>query len=86
MYYAMGRKAESDRALRAMEGDSSYMPSDFARVFAFRGELARAMDQLEKSLDSPDVDLPFIKDDPLVNKLKGYPRYSAFLHRMNLPE
>jgi len=86
VYYAMGRKAESDKALRAMEGESAYMPSDFARVYAYRGELARAMNQLEKALGTRDVDLFYIKDDPLMNNLKGYPPYSAFLHKLNLPE
>ena len=86
VYYAMGRKAESDKALLAMAGDSSYMPSDFARVYAYRGELARAMNQLEKALGTHDVDLFYIKDDPLVNNLKGYAQYGAFLHKMNLPE
>jgi hypothetical protein len=44
------------------------------------------MDYLENSLSTRDVDLFFIKDDPLVSNLKGYPRYREFLRKLNLPE
>jgi len=45
VYYAMGRKADSDAALNAMQQDSSrsqpsvlIYPSDFARIYAFRAK------------------------------------------------
>jgi tetratricopeptide (TPR) repeat protein len=86
VYSAMGRKADSDAALNAMERNKSYLPSDFARVHAFRGDLDRAMNYLEKAYETRDLDLWYIKDDPLVKNLEGDPRYKAFLRKMNLPE
>jgi TolB-like protein/Tfp pilus assembly protein PilF len=48
VYSAMGRKADSDASLTAMERRRSYFPSDFARVHAFSGDLDRAMNYLER--------------------------------------
>lgn len=33
-----------------------------------------------------DLDLCFIKGDPLLKNLEGDPRYKAFLRKLNLPE
>jgi TolB-like protein len=86
VYSAMGRKADSDAALNAMERNESYFPSDLARVHAFRGELDRALSYLEKAHATHDPNLWFIKDDPLVKNLEGDPRYKSFLRKMNLPD
>jgi hypothetical protein len=86
VYYAMGRKADSDKALAAMEQSKAYLPSDFARVHAFRGDLTRAMDYLKKARGTHDIDLFYIKGDPLLRTLESDPRYKAFLCKMNLPE
>jgi TolB-like protein/Flp pilus assembly protein TadD len=87
VYHAMGRKAESDAALRyAIEQNSEDWPSGVARVYAFRGELDQAMRWLEHAYSVGDLDLFIIKNDPLLKKLEGDPRYKAFLRKMNLPE
>jgi hypothetical protein len=86
VYSAMGRKADSDAALSAMERNGTYFPSDFARVHAFRGDIDRAMSYLEKAYETRDLDLWYIKDEPLLKNLEGDPRYKAFLRKMNLPE
>jgi hypothetical protein len=86
VYSAMGRKADSDRALSAMEQNGSYFPSDFARVHAFRGDLDRAMNYLEKAYETHDPDPWYIKDDPLLKSLDSDSRYKAFLRKMNLRE
>jgi tetratricopeptide (TPR) repeat protein len=84
VYYAMGRKAESDEALKAMQTSGSYFPSDFARIYAFRGEPDRAMAYFEKAYETHDPFLWYIKGDPIVRRLEGDPRYRAFLRNMNL--
>jgi len=86
VYYALGRKGDSNKALAAMEQSEAYMPSDLARVHAFRGELTRAMDYLEKARGTHDIDLFYIKGDPLVKNLEDDSRYKAFLRKMKLPE
>ncbi len=85
-YYAMGRKSDSDAALKAgiaQNGES--WPSEEARVYAFRGERDQAMRWLERAYAMRDEDLYVIKSDPLVQNLVGDPRYQAFLSKMNFP-
>ena len=85
--YAMGRKAESDAALkRAIEHNAEEWPSAIARVYAFRGERDDAMKWFERAYAVKDEDLYLIRGDPLTKKLEGDPRYQAFLRKMNLPE
>jgi TolB-like protein/Tfp pilus assembly protein PilF len=87
VYYAMGRKEESDAALKmgsAQNGES--WPSEIARVHAFRGELDDAMQWLERAYAMKDEDLYAIKHDPLVKKLEQDPRYQGFLRKMNFPD
>jgi TolB-like protein/Tfp pilus assembly protein PilF len=87
VYYAMGRKSESDAALRAgiAENGESW-PSEEARVYAYRGNLNRAMQWLERAYASRDEDLYAIESDPLVHKLEHDPRYRAFLSKMKFPK
>jgi TolB-like protein/Tfp pilus assembly protein PilF len=85
--HALGRKAESDAALKEfIAAAGREWPSEVARVYAFRGELDRALEWLEQAYRRKDVDLFFLKGDPLLKNLDGDPRYKAFLRKMNLPE
>ncbi len=87
VYHALGRKAESDAALkRAIEQNAEEWPSAIARVYAFRGERDQAMKWLERAYSVRDEDLYFIRGDPLMKNLEGDSRYRAFLRKMNLPE
>jgi TolB-like protein len=87
VWYAMGKKAESDAALkRAIEQNTEEWPSAIARVYAFRGERDEAMKWLERAYSVKDEDLYLIRGDPLTKRLEGDPRYKAFLRKMNLPE
>jgi len=86
VYAALNRKADSDAALEAMQRNGLYFPSDFARVYAFRGEPDRALSSLEKAYETHDMDLWTIKGDPLFRNLEGDPRYKAFLRKMHLAE
>ena len=86
VYSAMGRKADSDAALKAMERNGSYFPSDFARTYAFRGDLESALNYLQKAYETHDPFLWYIKGDPLFKNLEPDPRFKAFLRKMNLPE
>ena len=82
----MGRKADSDAALNSIQRNGSYFPSDFARTYAFRHELDRALNYLQKAYETHDPFLWYIKGDPLLNNLEGDPRYHAFQRKMKLPE
>ena len=57
-----------------------------AEVYAWRGEKAPAFEWLERSYAQQEGVLTTIKFDPLVDSLRGDPRYKAFLRKMKLPE
>jgi TolB-like protein/tetratricopeptide (TPR) repeat protein len=86
VYAAMGRTANSDAALDAMQQSGHYFPSDFAHVYALRGDSERALDYIEKAYAIHDPYLWSIKADPLLKSVRQEPRYKAFLRKMNLPE
>jgi tetratricopeptide (TPR) repeat protein len=87
VYFAMGRKAESDAKLKKCTARAGgYWASEIARIHGFRGELDQAMEWLERAYAQHDEDLFFIKGDPLLKNLEKDPRYKAFLRKMNLPE
>jgi TolB-like protein len=87
VYYAMGKTAESDAALkRAVEHEADSWPSAIARTYAFRGDLDQAMKWLEKAYTVRDEDLYAIRHDPLMKNLETDLRYQAFLHKMKFPE
>jgi TolB-like protein len=86
VYTGMGRKTESDAALSAMQKNGFYFPTDFAHVYALRGDTDHAFSYLERAYTTRDPYLWSIKSDPLLKNLRGDPRYKAFLRKMNLPE
>jgi TolB-like protein len=87
VYYALGRKAESDAALAGMLKDQANGDAlGIAEVYAFRGQLDEAMHWLERAYTQKDPYLYSIKTDTLLKNIEGDPRFTAFLRKMNLPE
>jgi TolB-like protein len=86
-YQALGRRAESDRALarQTMEhaSDAAY---EIAQAHAYRAELDQAFAWLNQAFIQKDVELYWIKGDPLLKNIEGDARYKAFLRKMNLPD
>ncbi len=87
IYFAMGRKAESDAALKkAVADEANSWAYGLAEVHAYCGQLDNAMYWLERAYSQKDASLYTIKGDPLLKNLESDPRYKAFLKKMNLPE
>ncbi len=87
VYYALGRKGDSDSALARMvkehaDGYAFYI----AEVYAFRGQLDEALHWLERSYAQKDPYLIYVKVELPLKGLQGDPRFKAFLKKMNLPE
>ena len=86
-YSALGRKADSDSALADLKtrfaGTDAY---SIAQVHAYRGEIDEAFKWLDRAYQQHHHELSIIKTDWLMTKLRGDPRYNAFLRKMNLPE
>ena len=56
-----------------------------AQVHAWRGERDAAFEWLEKSRQSGDAGLRYIKHDPILKNLRDDPRYAAMLTKLKLP-
>jgi TolB-like protein len=84
---AMGRRSESNAALARLTKDRANDAAfEIAQVHAYRHELDQAFDWLDRAYRQKDVELFWIKGDPLLKTLEADPRYKTFLRKMNLPE
>jgi serine/threonine-protein kinase len=85
-YHALGRRAESDAALRELTqkfaDDWAYQ---IAEVHAFRGEIDQAFAWLDRAYTQRDGGFSEMKGDPLLKNLERDPRYKAFLQKLKLP-
>jgi TolB-like protein/Flp pilus assembly protein TadD len=87
VYFALGRKADSDAALARMlkeQGDENAF--GIAEVYAFRGQSDEAMHWFERAYAQKDAGLYWLKGELPLKNLEADPRYKAFLRKMNLPE
>jgi TolB-like protein/Flp pilus assembly protein TadD len=87
VYYALGRRADSDAALAGMlHKDADRNAFGIAEVYAFRGQSDEAMHWLERAYAQKDSGLYYVKGELPLQNLEADPRYKAFLRKMNLPE
>ena len=85
VYYALGRKKESDTALSELI--AKYQTDDgfqIAGVYAFRHEPDKAFEWLDRAYVQRDTGLAGTKADPLLKNLHGDPRYIALLRKLRL--
>jgi serine/threonine-protein kinase len=86
-FFALGRKAEAEGALRQLrmrsEDSDAYT---VAEIYSFWGNLEEAFAWLGRSLARHEIALTGIKNDFLLGKIRGDHRYSTLLRKMNLPE
>ena len=85
-YYALGRKKESDAALRELT--MKYHASnafEIARIFACRNQTDEAFEWLDRAYAQRDPSLMSTKMDPLLKSLHNDPRFAALLKKLNLP-
>jgi len=85
-YHALGRKKEADAALAELiEKDKDGAAFQIAEVYAFRREVDKAFEWLERAYAQRDGGLTEMKGDPFLKNLEADPRYKAFLEKMRLP-
>ena len=85
-YHALGRKNESDAALRELM--MKYHASnafEIATIYAFRNQTDEAFEWLDRASAQRDPSLMSTKVEPLLNSLHNDPQYAAFLNKLNLP-
>jgi adenylate cyclase len=89
VFYAMGRRAESDQAMRQLEAEAAVEdPYEVAEGRAYRGEFEEALKWLERAEVQKNVDVVVagVKGDPAFARYTADPRYRAWLRSMNLPD
>ena len=85
-YYAAGMKKEADSALaNYIEQFGKVSAFQIAEIYAYRNEIDKAFEWLERAYQQRDGGLPEIKGDPLLRNIEKDPRHRAFLQKMKLP-
>jgi tetratricopeptide (TPR) repeat protein len=87
IHHALGRRAESDEALRRLiEGYSESAACQIADVYAVRGEANTAFDWLDRAYAQRDTGLTEMKILPHLRPLHSDPRWSVFMKKMGFEE
>jgi TolB-like protein/DNA-binding winged helix-turn-helix (wHTH) protein/Tfp pilus assembly protein PilF len=85
-YHALGRKKESDAALRELIAKYGTVAAfQIAEVYAFRKQLNEAFEWLDRAYAQRDGGLVETKVSPLLKSLHNDPQYAALLKKLNLP-
>jgi tetratricopeptide (TPR) repeat protein len=85
IHWAMGRRAESDSALNALErGFADRNEYLIAAAHAYRGEADAAFTWLDHAYQHEKGSLEDLRVDPLFRRLHGDPRFDAFLRNLKL--
>jgi tetratricopeptide (TPR) repeat protein len=78
-------RAEADRLIELSNG--RYVPAyDIASVYAALGDPDRAFEWLDRAFEERSSLLASIRADPVMDPLRGDPRYQEVERRLNLPE
>jgi hypothetical protein len=85
-YHALGRKNESDAALRELIAKRQAIdPYLIAEIYAFRNQTDEAFEWLDRAYAKRDDGLIATKIEPLLASLHNDPRFAALLKKLNLP-
>jgi hypothetical protein len=84
-YYALGRKKESDAALRELMMKYQSNAFAIAMIYASRNKPDNAFEWLDRAYAQRDPSMMSTKVEPLLNSLHNDPRYVALLKKLNLP-
>ncbi len=85
IHHALGHPAESDAALHALiDGFGWTAAYQVAEVCAYRNEIAKAFEWLDKAYAQRDPGVVYSAVDMLLRPLHGDPRWRPFLRRLGL--
>ena len=85
VYWALGRRAESDSALSALErGYADRKAYEIAATHAYRGEADAAFAWLDRAHQHQKGSLVDLKIDPRLQNLRGDPRFGVLLRKAKL--
>src|SRR5579864_4358813 len=84
-YYALGRKKESDDALRELIHKFPQNTYEIAGVYAFRNQSDEAFEWLDRAFVQRNAGLIEAKVNPLLKSLHHDPRFASQLKKLNFP-
>jgi TolB-like protein/DNA-binding winged helix-turn-helix (wHTH) protein len=85
-YHALGRKKDSDAALRELIAKYQAIdPYLIAEIYAFRNQSDEAFEWLDRAYAQRNDGLVHTKVDPLLKSLHNDPRFAALLKKLNVP-
>jgi TolB-like protein len=85
--HSLGHAEESKHALDdAIATQSQSAAYQIAEAYAWQGDRDKAFEWLERAYRQQDGGLSAVKYDPLLDSLRGDPRYHALLRKLNLPD
>jgi len=84
--YALGRRSDSDRQLEGLIAEGEHWGFQIAMVYAFREEIEKAFEWLEKAYEIRDAGIPLTKVHPFLKPLHTDPRWPAFLEKIGLAD
>ena len=84
--YALGRNSDSDRQLEDLIAEGEHWGFQIAMVYAFREEIEKAFEWLERAYGIRDAGIPLAKVHPFLEPLRSDPRWPAFLEKIGLAD
>jgi len=82
-YHALGRRTESDAALNELiRKYRRTQPYNIGYTLAFRGEIDRTFEWLDRAVEYGDVLLSVLASDPMMDLLHADPRWLPLLRRL----
>jgi len=85
IHHNLGQRAPSDAALKAMIDEFAWTGAyQIAEGYAFRNEVDKAFEWLERSYEQRDPGTIYCASDLLLRPLRGDPRWRPFLRRLGL--
>jgi TolB-like protein len=85
-YYALGRRADSDRELAALQTrDREYGAVRYAELYAQRGRIEQALQWLAVAEKRKVDGLLFLKTDWELDPIRNTPEFKALERRLNFP-
>jgi len=85
--HTLGHERESLAALDELQiTNSDAAAYQIAQVHAWRGEKDAAFEWLERAYSQRDAGLTLLTHDPMLDSLRGDPRFTALLNKLQLPQ
>jgi len=85
IHHSLGHSAESDAALSALiDGFAWTAAYQVAEVYAYRNEVDKGFEWLERAYEQRDPGAIYAASDPFLKSLHDDPRWQPFLRRMKL--